>query len=254
MICSNCGKEIAEGNSFCANCGTKVLAIPETPKVEGWDYCPNCGEKIPMNSPYCGKCGAKITNPLPTIGTSERRMSAGEPQAFTQDFTPAPPKDVTRSTPAKKQGMKWFKFIIYAALFIGAAFNILCGIGYIMGLQYSAASSSAEAIYLHFPMISIVDKVYGVLLICLGCGALYTRFRLAKFMKDGPRCYFLLQIISIFVSVLYTLAVYIVLIQSGYNTFTVETLLSDFTSTIPAIIILIINTVYFQKRRHLFAN
>ena len=52
MVCHNCGKEVAEGQSFCPSCGQR--AIP----TQQLDTCTKCGATIEPDAKFCPKCGA----------------------------------------------------------------------------------------------------------------------------------------------------------------------------------------------------
>ena len=51
MFCSNCGKQIIEGDKFCTGCGTPVFQEK---------LCPKCKSKLADGSVYCGQCGSKV--------------------------------------------------------------------------------------------------------------------------------------------------------------------------------------------------
>lgn len=50
LKCRNCGLEIAENQTFCSNCGLKVIAEMS---------CEQCGANILEGEKFCGKCGGK---------------------------------------------------------------------------------------------------------------------------------------------------------------------------------------------------
>lgn len=55
MNCPKCGREVPEGDSFCANCGTELSPSPPVPPV-----CPKCGSEVNPDERYCGKCGYNL--------------------------------------------------------------------------------------------------------------------------------------------------------------------------------------------------
>ena len=59
-VCSNCGKELREGQRFCTNCGTPVAAAPDAPKEPELQHCPACGTELPPEARFCFSCGAKL--------------------------------------------------------------------------------------------------------------------------------------------------------------------------------------------------
>ncbi len=55
--CSQCGAEIAQGSTFCNECGSKIAAQTQNSKES--KFCTSCGAKIPMNAGFCTECGNK---------------------------------------------------------------------------------------------------------------------------------------------------------------------------------------------------
>ena len=71
MFCEKCGTPIQNGDRFCMNCGTELVAVTENEKSEqnavpiaddGILRCSDCGVEIKENENYCIGCGAPITN------------------------------------------------------------------------------------------------------------------------------------------------------------------------------------------------
>lgn len=54
IFCGECGTQLADGYSFCLNCGTKVVrsSMPVA--------CPKCGNPILKNNKFCGNCGWQV--------------------------------------------------------------------------------------------------------------------------------------------------------------------------------------------------
>lgn len=50
LVCPNCGTLNAAEETFCVNCGLKL--VPEPTKR----YCPNCGAENPSDSAFCSRC------------------------------------------------------------------------------------------------------------------------------------------------------------------------------------------------------
>jgi len=69
MFCDKCGKKLGQGESFCTNCGNKIVAVQEekprcskcgTFAAENAKFCPICGTGIkqPEEKLHCAECGA----------------------------------------------------------------------------------------------------------------------------------------------------------------------------------------------------
>lgn len=56
MICPGCGSEMAEGQLFCGNCGTRY-----TPPAPAAAVCPNCGTQLAPGQLFCGNCGTNVS-------------------------------------------------------------------------------------------------------------------------------------------------------------------------------------------------
>ncbi len=52
-VCTNCGAEINDGQSFCVKCGTPAAAAPQQ------RVCGKCGAELAPNQEFCTKCGQK---------------------------------------------------------------------------------------------------------------------------------------------------------------------------------------------------
>lgn len=142
--------------------------------------------------------------------------------------------------------MKWFKFLIYFALWAGAVLNILSGISLLTGAQYDGAASLVYAIYKD---LKTIDMLSGLLCIAIGVLGIVTRFSLAGFKKNGPKLVLALYGAGVVVNIFYMIGVSSVLPE-----LLVKEL--DFTSfisgTVTSVIMIVANYVYFNKRKNLF--
>lgn len=177
--------------------------------------CRNCGCEMKLTDLYCPNCGL----------AREQAM---------------PEKEIKVDT----RGMAWYKFLIYISLFLSAVMNILGGISQITGGYYAG---QADVVYESFPTLRPIDIAVGVITVALGAFALYTRFRLAKFRQNGPKCLYLLYAGNILTSVLYAVAASAVIGQSALD-------ITGATQLIGSLIMLGLNMVYFGKRDDLFIN
>lgn len=66
MTCSECGSEATEGQRFCGQCGSPLVAV-----------CPSCHAENPPANRFCGSCGSTLTDRIDgeaAPSTTERRV------------------------------------------------------------------------------------------------------------------------------------------------------------------------------------
>lgn len=153
--------------------------------------------------------------------------------------------EVNETNPMEQFPMKWYKFLIYFALFAGAVINFINGVNYATGGIYMQEGLTADQVYGFFgDELRIMDIVYGLAQIALAGFGIYTRFRLAEFKKNGPMCVYITYGAGTGVALLYALCVSSVI---GENALNIMGLLIN-------LIVLVCNIVYFTKRKALFVN
>jgi hypothetical protein len=142
--------------------------------------------------------------------------------------------------------MRWYKFLIYVALWFSAAVNILGALPYFTG------TSQTEEMLAQFPILSTIDLFYGVLTLGMGALALYTRFALAGYKKTAPRLVVGVYAYCLVISRGYSAAV-IAITSSVYEPVElIITGMSVCTSVIINAALVICNHIYFKKRKRLF--
>lgn len=203
--------------SFCNKCGVQI-------ENENAQFCTNCGAQI----------GASITNSTSIYGQQQPKPS----------YIPA--------EPVMQYKMKWFKFLIYFALFLGAFVNLVFGFNYISGGIYFSQSNgqvTADTVYSVYGMgLKALDVIYGIVMLALAGFGIYTRSRLAKYKANAPMCVYVLYGAGTALTFVYNIAL---LAVTGLNQiFTVNSI----TSLITAVVVILLNRKYFSKRASLFIN
>ncbi len=182
-------------------------------------FCPHCRANLPDNSRFCTSCGQAVT-----------------------------PAVVTPSEPTYP--MKWYKFLIYFALFAGAVVNMMTGIIQLSGQHYGAF---ADNVYADFPTLKIVDRANSLALIAGAVFAIFVRFRLSGFKKGAPKLLQLVYIFNLAVSIFYIIGA-----SSAVGDLAGVILPSltpnAISTSITTAVILIANHIYFKKRASLFVN
>lgn len=227
MFCPHCGTQLPDGSQICQNCGRPALQPPQPepiiPQPSYYSFCQACGSQISTDLQACPNCGAPAM---------QRPMSANiDPYAV-------------------QKPMKWFKFLIYFALWLGGISTILTGISTMLGLSYASAGADASMVYAIYPLLQPVDLVYGAICIILGCFTIVTRYQLARFRKNALVFLYCMYALNFVIPCIFTIIQAICINISIMQIFT-STLIGQFVGTGVAITL---NVIYFNKRRHLFVN
>lgn len=186
-------------------------------------FCPNCGTPIPAGQPACSNCGTAVAQ-------------QPNPAAYPQQPYPQPPY-------APQKPMNWFKFLIYFSLWAGGILNIISGLSLFSSVLVGSA-------YSLFPGQSAVDIIYGIACILLGIYTIVTRFQLARFRKNAPMMLHGVYILNILFSLIYlfaTSAVTLIPLSMLFN----AQMVGQFVG---AAVMIVINVIYFGKRRDMFVR
>ena len=140
--------------------------------------------------------------------------------------------------------MKWYKFQIYLALWLGAITSVLTGLSLVSGQQYG----DAQLVYGAFAGLQAVDIVYGVLCFAVAVLGVVARFYLADMRKAGIRWLLRMYVFDLAATLFYVIA------AGGIVGVIVELLQEMAPNIIGAALGLVLNRVYYAKREHLFAD
>ncbi len=146
--------------------------------------------------------------------------------------------------------MKWFKFLVNFELFCSVLYDIREGFQYITGSIYSGTLDigiSAEMVYDTFDGLRVVDVVYGLLDFALAGYAIFTRNRLVKYKSNAPMCLYLLYGMNAGVLLFYSIMFFLVVNESG-------PLSAAIGGVISSIVCIVLNRIYFNKRKEMFVN
>lgn len=211
--------------------------------------CPVCGKENPSIATFCGGCG----RPLPA--------QAG-PGPYPDTINPEPVWGLTRAEKVAQAeqsgiGMKWYKFLIYFALFASGVINIMGGIFRVTGLENAILNSefmtqwmsaeAKEASLSAFETLRPLDISCGCVLIIIGIIAIVCRILLARFMKPGVVLLYVLYALAMVETLAYAIISNIMLQQPiGL------TLILCIIAVVIYLVIFIPSFVYFNKRKQLF--
>lgn len=223
----------------CAACGQLIL--------EGTKYCPSCGAKIEEQAVAGEQKDMAFDD---AVGTEQPDDHAS--YTFNQNNYTANNNSYTvyehEQSHQPDMPMKWYKFLIYVSLLLTGASNVFTGIQTVMGMQYwYDGQSLADQIYGTYAGLKIVDIVYGIVIIAMGVFAFVVRQKLAHYRKDGPKSLLMLYGVSLVVAVIYII---VMMLVTGINVLTASTIMN----LVMAVVMMIVNKIYFDKRMHLFTE
>lgn len=177
-------------------------------------FCQKCGKQLLENTQRCPYCGEDL-------------QAAQTPAAAQQ--------------PMK---MKWFKFVIWVQLFLAALSSLYTAFSLFTS---SAYLGSADTIYSYYPGLKASDMIFGVIYIALIVFAIYTRQQLAHYKTNAPKLYLVFLVVVAVVSLLYAA---VTSVMTGYNMFTLNVIVS----LVSSVVMIVLNNIYFNKRKELFNN
>lgn len=198
-------------------------------------FCNKCGAPLDGNAQFCNRCGASTSN-------SSFGSSFGSSSSFSSD-----PQMVgfNSGMPTVQHSMNWYKFLIYFALFFGAAINVIGGIVCMTGSHYDIVGGSGAHywVYAVYGGLKALDIIYGLAMIALGAFGIYTRFRLSAYRTDGPMCLLITYGAAAGLSLLYS-----IIVSSIIGEFPTE----NIGSIVGSVVMIVLNYIYFDKRRSYF--
>lgn len=223
MFCRNCGKEV--DTEKCPYCGHDSSA-PQTPENNSvFDEIPD-GNKSENN----------VFNEVPNINPN-----------YVNYYNNNTANPAYLQNPSLNLG--WFKFLINFLLIFSAIANVIGGIVYLTGASYEAVEKGmAELVYVMFPALKGLDVFMGIVSFALAVLAIVIRFLLAGFKKIGPILLYVLYGLGIVINLVYLFAGAGIMGVSVAEVIDISTI----TSLVVSVSMIIINAVYFTKRRELF--
>lgn len=206
-------------------------------------FCKNCGTQLDDSQKFCAKCGTPTDQTGNALNANQGGYNtAGQYSNFAQPV----------QSPVSDRPMKWYKFLITVGLFLGAFFAFADGILDITGLTYKLNGGDARLVYAFFPDMQILDICTGLAFLILAALMIFARFRLAGYKKDGPILLIAHHILCAVMSIVFTAVQFS--IMSPIRPVSAEDLVSPILVGIGVIVAVVLNYIYFNKRKHLFVR
>ena len=250
MFCSQCGEEIRAGAKFCSGCGAPAPQDPTRVPAPGAakDALRSVVNQAKQTVSSFQSAAPKAQQNPPAYPTGVQ-----DPQQTTYAYQTSTPQ--VQPAVAGQQGMAWFKFIIYVQLWASVLVFVAAGITLLTGAHYGSSSS---LVYGLIPSLHVLDILFGLSVLGLAVFCIYVRFALARYRQKGPKLYLWVYVLSIIIPLIYLVVLLAVL--SGYSSLSASYLLQNTNTTelivymIFDVIMIIVNKIYFDKRKHLFVN
>lgn len=183
-----------------------------------------------------------------------------------QAYSPAQP---TYENPIEQQPfkMKWFKFLVNFALWLTAISGVVMGIMYITGnaVSYTVNDEriATEKMFEAAPSLKTACIISGGMMIVTGILALLTIFQLKGFKKLGPVLLYVVLLLSAVATLIVNLAAAsaapdvfkgIPVTKSSVDAVANTLRSTGIASLVAGLIGVILNYIYFNKRKSLFVN
>ena len=255
MFCPKCGANLGEFPvETCPYCGNSVQGTPviqqrgngaqpqeqggETTILTGQGYQQNGYQQNGYQQNGYQQNGYQ-QNGYQQNGYQQRNPSNGNGQLPYQYQN----NSGKAENPAKTMPMGWYNFIIYAQLFIIA---LLCLSNAVMNLTGASLGSKEEVelLYGFFPELKGMMMVTAVLMLAISILSIVVRQWLAHYQHKGVIGLYILRGLIILNNLIYGIG-----LTSIVN---IEIPSTTVSACLVSVVLLIIDFVYFGKRRHLF--
>lgn len=193
-------------------------------------YCSRCGENNDNSAKFCRKCGAPLVQNQNNAPIRENLQMN------------------TYTTSQKTQGMKWYKFIIYVQLILLPLSEI---VNCYLTFSKKKLGDYTYYIYSFSPGIRMLDIFSCLAGIVILVAAIYVRMQLAGFKKGAPQKYLLLLVGQTARGIIYILGLSVLLNDIsgiGYSTS------FEWLQIVSLIVMVIVNHIYFDKRKQYFVK
>ncbi len=130
MECKTCGTPIAEGDTFCGACGSRLQAE---------NLCPACGYAVQPDHSYCAKCGARLDGKVVCNNCGTEFQGNFCPSCGQAKRAPSPRKATKDRGQVAKQV---FTTVGHALLIFGALMSLI--FVFFLGLETSMEGEAPE--------------------------------------------------------------------------------------------------------------
>lgn len=240
--CPVCGLESEA--KFCSNCGAQM--------VEKTLCCPNCG--APASGKFCPNCGASLegaANAAPPPQAAGAYSAPAAPAApaynapaaptYNAPAAPTAPKNTYHTAAAPtaipdNYKLGWHKFLIYFSLWCAGILDIVNGARTLL--------SSIEMSH-YYAGIGRTFLFNAVITLALGVFFIFVRFQLANFKRNAPTLLLIANGAAAAASLLHLYIIYRIYGNDARP---------NPANLIANLVLLVINWLYYSKRKSLFVH
>lgn len=247
MFCPKCGYEYTEGKKFCAMCGEKFQVVESTNDSISVNEATKIYESVQTYGSTQSYGSAPTYVSAPAYGSDQAHESAptsGAAPSYESELSYGSAPTYQGTSAAKKDNLRWAKFLGYFALWLGAVANFGTAMSLFTGLQYNGL---VEKVYSVFPTLKGLDTIYGIVCMVIVVLGIICALSIIKRKKRTV----------ILVPLLHGTVMCSELIYCALGTAIIGSSCFD-VSVISNICInagmLFINYTYFKHRAHIFVN
>ena len=180
-------------------------------------FCMKCGAQNDDHAAFCQACGAEMQAEHPAVVNNQIQTEA-----------------------ATEYPMKWYKFLIYFALYAGMVLNVINVLSLVGGIFTMGEFN----FYYIFDIVSCILLVLNVIL------AWKARKELAAFMRTGPASLNKVYMLNFCINLVSLLGNIMLSVNLGYDV----NFVSLIVSLVMPLVVIKCNKTYFEKRASLFVN
>ena len=224
MFCPTCGKQVGDDFSYCPFCGHGLPRVGEAVTSQGADA-----------SVQAYYVDGEVASDMPADGASSSSGGTGGRAVSSVE------KDVS-TTPAL--GMKWYKLVIWALLFLAAVLFALLALTYFVNVSYPSLRYTLRE------GLQVLDTLTGALLLALAAASISVRMELAHYKQMAPLHYLIVAGVAFAAPTLYVM--FESIISSDGETLYLKVDALATLLLLMGIAFVLANKRYFDKRIHLF--
>lgn len=191
-------------------------------------FCSHCGAQLSDDAQFCSSCGARVgvANVNPAVNP------------------------VTYSNPVVVGNggldIKWAHFLSFGYLWVAAIMNLIWGIIYLTG-DMDINDIPRNILYYEYDGLAIIDKIYAIAIFIVLTMQLISAIYILNFKKDSGTILFSTYVFKGIAALLMIVAVIII-------TGDLELIIFNIFTLFGAVVMAVINKMYFDNRKDIYVR